>query len=116
VLQFDDGLCVGNFKDYVSFSKFLTLKILKFILYFLRHEEPPIYNFVTSEKNPITWGQYTEYGRMYGEKMPPMKTLWYPSFKLTSSKIVFEVLKVLYHLLPALLIDTALFVTGKKPK
>jgi alcohol-forming fatty acyl-CoA reductase len=81
-----------------------------------RYEEPQIYNFVTSEKNSITWEQYTEYGRIYGETMPPMKSLWYPSFQTTSSKVVVEVLKVLYHLLPALLIDTALLITGKNPK
>jgi alcohol-forming fatty acyl-CoA reductase len=80
------------------------------------YNEPPIYNFVTSNKNPITWQQYTDYASVHGERVPLMKSAWYYAFTMSSSKTLVTFLTFFYHFLPAALIDLGLFICGKKPK
>lgn len=78
--------------------------------------EPPVYNYVASPQNPITWKDYCEYGIEHGRKMPMMKSIWYYRFTMTSSRFLVNILTFLYHTLPALLIDTGLVVMQRKPK
>ncbi|CAO1426263.1 unnamed protein product [Diamesa hyperborea] len=80
------------------------------------YEEPPIYNYVTSSKNRITWETYTKYGIEHGLKVPLLKNAWYYSFKMSSSRFLVTILTFLYHTIPAAIVDFGLFVTGKKPK
>jgi len=80
------------------------------------YEDPPIYNYVTSPKNPITWERYTELSSLHGSKRPLMKNAWYHTYHLTSSKFMVTILTFLYHFLPAAIVDVGLFLCGKKPK
>lgn len=80
------------------------------------YEEPPVYNYVTSPKNPISWQNYTDLASKHGEKVPLMKTAWYYSFTMSSSKALVTLLTFFYHFVPAAIIDLGLFVCGKKPK
>lgn len=78
--------------------------------------EPPVYNFVASSQNPITWNDYCKYGVEHGAKMPMMKSIWYWSFHMSQSRFLVSILTFLYHTLPALLIDTGLVIMQRKPK
>lgn len=80
------------------------------------HTEPPVYNYVTSIDNPITWRNYMDYGVLHGQNMPMMKAIWYYRFTITNSRFVATILTFLYHILPALAIDTGLVIMGRKPK
>lgn len=80
------------------------------------YEEPPVYNYVSSQKNPISWKTYCTLATFYGEQVPLMKTAWYYSFTMSSSKTLVTLLTFLYHFLPAAIVDIGLFVCGKKPK
>ncbi|XP_037041771.1 fatty acyl-CoA reductase wat [Bradysia coprophila] len=80
------------------------------------HNEPPVYNYVASVQNPITWKRYCDLGIDHGKQMPMMKTLWYNRFTMTSSVIMLAILSFLYHTIPAFLMDAGLVLTGKKPK
>lgn len=80
------------------------------------YEEPPIYNFVSSQKNPITWEKYTDLAIEHGEKVPLMKSAWYYTLKMSQSRALVTILTFFYHFLPAVIIDMGLFVCGKKPK
>lgn len=80
------------------------------------HEEPPVYNYVSSQKNPINWKTYTDLATVYGEQVPLMKTAWYYSLTMSNSKVLVTILTLLYHFIPAVIIDLGLFVCGKKPK
>jgi len=82
-----------------------------------RHlNEPPVYNFVASSQNPITWNDYCKYGVEHGARMPMMKSIWYWSFHMSPSRFLVSILTFLYHILPALLIDTGLVIMQRKPK
>lgn len=39
-------------------------------------EEIPIYNYVSSVENPLTWGQFTEYNTNYGFEYPFSSAIW----------------------------------------
>lgn len=80
------------------------------------YEEPPMYNYVSSPKNPINWQTYTDLASHYGEKVPLARTAWYYSFKMSNSKFLVTILTFLYHIVPAAIVDCGLFVCGKKPK
>lgn len=78
--------------------------------------EPPVYNYVASPQNPITWNDYCKYGIEHGARMPMMKSIWYYTFSMTPSRFLVSILTFLYHILPALLIDTGLVIMQRKPK
>lgn len=80
------------------------------------YDEAPIYNFVTSTKNPISWQKYCDLGVLHGVKNPLPKTIWYHTFTMSSSFYLVMLLKFFYHILPALAMDGALLLIGKKPK
>lgn len=80
------------------------------------YEEPPIYNYVTSTKNPISWRMYTDISIEYGKFVPLMKTAWFYSFTMSRSKAWVTILTFFYHVVPAAIVDFGLFVCGKKPK
>lgn len=78
--------------------------------------EPPVYNYVASPQNPITWNDYCKLGVEHGAKMPMMKSIWYYSFTMSPSRFLVTILTFLYHIMPALLIDTGLVIMQRKPK
>lgn len=80
------------------------------------YEEPPVYNYVSSTKNPISWQRYTDLAQVYGVEVPMMKTAWFYTFTMSNSKAYVTLLTFLYHFAPAALVDFGLFVCGKKPK
>lgn len=81
-----------------------------------RYEEPPIYNYVTSETNSLSWGEYSVLGLKHGSKAPMPNSIWYYTVTVTSSKLLATILTFFYHILPAFFMDAGLFVVGKKPK
>lgn len=81
-----------------------------------KYNEPPVYNYVASTQNPITWKRYCDLGIEHGSQMPMTKTLWYNRFTMTSSKFMLTILSFLYHTVPAFLMDAGLMMLGKRPK
>ncbi|KAJ6644398.1 Fatty acyl-CoA reductase wat [Pseudolycoriella hygida] len=81
-----------------------------------KYDEPPVYNYVASTQNPVTWRQYMEYGNENGRKIPLLKTLWYNTFTTTPSKFLFGILAFFYHTIPGFFMDCGLLASGRKPK
>lgn len=80
------------------------------------YEEPPIYNYVASKKNSISWQQYCDLSRVHGIEAPMLKMAWYFSLKMSASKFMVTLYTFLYHLVPATIVDFILLISGKKPK
>lgn len=80
------------------------------------YEEPPVYNYVTSESNPINWVQYTDLACYYGSEYPPSNGIWYYTLTMSSNKFLVTILSFLYHTIPGALMDLSLMICGKKPK
>ncbi|XP_015586786.1 fatty acyl-CoA reductase wat [Cephus cinctus] len=78
-------------------------------------DEPPIYNCVSSCTKPITWGQFMKLNEIHGIAVPSCMVMWYYCFTLNKQQWVHNIYIVLLHYLPALIIDTLAFLTGRKP-
>ncbi|XP_035787730.1 fatty acyl-CoA reductase wat-like isoform X1 [Anopheles albimanus] len=75
-----------------------------------------IYNCVTGTDNPISYQKIYEYSIEVGKSCPPKKSLWIVCHNTTKSKYMYEFYKLLYHLLPAFLIDTYLRAIRRTPR
>ncbi|XP_026668326.1 fatty acyl-CoA reductase wat-like [Ceratina calcarata] len=75
----------------------------------------PIYNYVSVD-NPITYDQLKDLSERYGLEFPSGKAIWYYSFRNNKYKIVHLFYVYFLHLLPALLMDTAMVCMGKQPR
>jgi fatty acyl-CoA reductase len=74
----------------------------------------PIFNYVSSTPNPITWGEFmklTEVGLNY----PPSKCIWYYCFSLNKHRLIHNIYVAFLHLLPAIFMDTGSMIIGKQP-
>ncbi|XP_024936806.1 fatty acyl-CoA reductase wat isoform X2 [Cephus cinctus] len=77
---------------------------------------PPIYNYYSSSSENVTWGQYINLAMKYGKTMPSLRSMWCYSVTVAKNYYVYYILSVLLHVLPALIIDIGLFLTGHKTR
>lgn len=73
-----------------------------------------ILNYVSSIQNPVTWSQYMKYNEV-GKEFPAMQVMWYYCLELHKHRIIHNLCVVFLHLIPALIVDTAARLAGKKP-
>ncbi|XP_066598641.1 fatty acyl-CoA reductase wat-like [Prorops nasuta] len=78
-------------------------------------QEIPIYNSVSCNQKPITWGQFMKFNEVYGWEVPSESVLWYYMFMLNKNRYVHMICVILLHFLPAAIVDTLAFLTGRKP-
>ncbi|CAH2241915.1 jg12047 [Pararge aegeria aegeria] len=78
--------------------------------------EPPIFNFVSSVENRITWGDFTALNMARIDKHPFSNAVWYFSLQLNKSALMNRICILFLHLLPAALVDGLAMCIGKKPK
>ncbi|XP_021941668.1 fatty acyl-CoA reductase wat-like, partial [Zootermopsis nevadensis] len=77
-------------------------------------DDIPILNYVSSIQNPLTWAQYMKFNEC-GKEFPSMRVQWYYCFQLNKYKIMHNLYAIFLHFLPALIVDTAARLVGKKP-
>ncbi|XP_055680430.1 putative fatty acyl-CoA reductase CG5065 [Lutzomyia longipalpis] len=75
----------------------------------------PIYNCSTSDVRPTTFDEVVALGKDLAPQWPFDKTLWYPGGNVTNWKMYNYIKVILLHVLPAIIIDTAFKISGKKP-
>lgn len=78
-------------------------------------EKMPIYNYVSICQNPIIWRRFMKLNEMYGMQVPSTHVLWYYMFFLNKHKFVDDICNIFMHIIPAIIADIVLFLTGKKP-
>ncbi|XP_052752502.1 putative fatty acyl-CoA reductase CG5065 [Galleria mellonella] len=74
----------------------------------------PVYNLNNGHQNPMTWGRVLQIGKVYGRKYPLEWPLWYPNGDITTNRILHEIYRLLFHLLPAYFIDLLMLILGQK--
>ncbi|XP_030757393.1 fatty acyl-CoA reductase wat-like [Sitophilus oryzae] len=85
---------------------------------FESHEEKlkiSVYNGSNNDVNNLTLTEMLEMGKKLTWEYPLNDVLWYPSGKPTSCFWNYYFRVMLYHILPALLVDTLLWIIGHKP-
>lgn len=81
-----------------------------------RYDHIPVYNYTTSDENPITWDTYCRLGIDHGSKIPTLKAIWYYTITLAGSYPLAVIMQFFYHLIPGFFMDLGLMFSGKKPK
>jgi fatty acyl-CoA reductase len=77
---------------------------------------PKVYNFATHPANKTNYKIYMEHCMNRGNSFPTNKSIWYHTLKLEPSSFKYEFYKILYHVIPALFLDSFRLAVGKKPK
>lgn len=75
----------------------------------------PIYNYVSSCQNPITWRRFMKLNEYYGKQVPSTSILWYYMLFLNKYLFVHNVCVIFLHMIPAAIVDTLAFLSGRKP-
>ncbi|XP_073965240.1 fatty acyl-CoA reductase wat-like [Choristoneura fumiferana] len=78
--------------------------------------EPPIYNYVSSVENRITWGEFMHHNLSAIENNPFSNAVWYVSLTLHRSAFMNQLYIIFLHLLPGALVDGLAVCLGRKPK
>ncbi|EDS35447.1 fatty acyl-CoA reductase 1 [Culex quinquefasciatus] len=70
----------------------------------------------TAADNPVTWGMVRTEQMKWKGKIPFLKSLWIPTYNTTRYYVLSEILKIFYHLIPAVLFDLGLRFNSQKPQ
>ncbi|KAL0118732.1 hypothetical protein PUN28_009421 [Cardiocondyla obscurior] len=76
-------------------------------------EKIPVYNYVSSCQKPITWETFRNHVRIHGSKIPGVKNGRLQCMFWSSRLWVHKTLMCLFHLLPAVMVDGAVILTGR---
>ncbi|XP_017770686.1 PREDICTED: uncharacterized protein LOC108558317 [Nicrophorus vespilloides] len=75
----------------------------------------PIYNFVSSAQNAITWNNFINYAYEACHKVPSPLVVWHYVLFLTSNVYLYELAHLLLHTVPGHIVDFIARCIGKKP-
>lgn len=82
----------------------------------LHHRSRRIYHITNSSELEITWKEVIDLGKKIAQTtMPYNWVVWYPRGAMTSSRLVHNVKIILFHYIPAIILDTIIVLTGNKP-
>lgn len=74
----------------------------------------PIYNYISSTDNPLTWDLFMQHTSYYGDRMPVNQAVWIYCLSLVPGRWAYLFLTGLLHFLPALLVDIVCIAIGNK--
>ncbi|XP_030573576.1 fatty acyl-CoA reductase wat-like [Drosophila novamexicana] len=77
---------------------------------------PPIYNYVPSDLNLLTWGDFKRKAESLGHMYPLTKMIWLPFLHTTTTPWLFRLAAFFYHILPGYCIDVVLRLRGRRPR
>jgi hypothetical protein len=77
--------------------------------------QPAVYNAVASKFMTITWDDIMKKGLKALEVVPLNNILWKPSGSYTKYQAWYRVNVILLHLIPGLLLDGLIKLSGNKP-
>ncbi|XP_072758532.1 fatty acyl-CoA reductase wat [Anoplolepis gracilipes] len=78
-------------------------------------ERVPIYNYVSICQNPITWDRFLNLNKVYGMQVVSTHAVWYYMLVLNRYKFMHDICVIFLHMIPAIIIDSLLFLLGQTP-
>ncbi|XP_044260395.1 fatty acyl-CoA reductase wat-like [Tribolium madens] len=81
-----------------------------------KNDSIPIYNYVSSVENSVTWCEYNTLNKIHGTKYPLQKALWTIKITAISDPRLYLLMRILLHLIPAFLLDFGAIILGQKPR
>ncbi|KAK9507276.1 hypothetical protein O3M35_007173 [Rhynocoris fuscipes] len=80
-----------------------------------RRGSVPVYNCTSGSLNPILWRELGQLTLKHSLTTPSKYLQFYPGFKFTTNRLLHKMKDLLYHVLPAFLVDVLLQLKGSKP-
>lgn len=74
-----------------------------------------VYNLTSSSEFKISWAEIIERGRKITQRVPLNGIVWYPGGSMKKSRLLHNICVLLFHMIPAYLIDALIFLAGHKP-
>ncbi|VEN63880.1 unnamed protein product [Callosobruchus maculatus] len=78
-------------------------------------KEIPVYNFVCTPEQPITWDEFQYLSTKHATQIPTDKIVWRHMLLMVKNRLLYSVLVLLLHTIPAYLADFVIICLGKKP-
>ncbi|XP_054282498.1 fatty acyl-CoA reductase wat-like [Macrosteles quadrilineatus] len=75
----------------------------------------PIYNYVSSSQNPISWKTFHVLAHKYGPNWPTVHAIWYYFFMSFENPYAFMIANFLFHTCFGYIMDGLAIITGRKP-
>ncbi|EFN79578.1 Fatty acyl-CoA reductase 1 [Harpegnathos saltator] len=75
----------------------------------------PIYNYVSSTQNPVTWKTFMYLIEKHGLNIPPLNAIWYYMLLLIRYRFVYEICTIFLHTIPGAIFDILAVLTGRRP-
>jgi hypothetical protein len=82
---------------------------------FSETSQPAVYNATVNGIKSITFAETNEMGLKVAEKFPINNIIWKPSVTITKYRAWYYVHVIFLHLIPGLLIDGLIKLSGNKP-
>ncbi|KAJ9586188.1 hypothetical protein L9F63_020162, partial [Diploptera punctata] len=79
-----------------------------------KSENIPVYNVTSGDVKRVTWHEVLDLGRKSVYKTPFEYTIWYPDGDIRTNWLIHYICVILFHYLPAYLIDFLLFLARQK--
>ncbi|XP_031330448.1 fatty acyl-CoA reductase wat-like [Photinus pyralis] len=79
------------------------------------NSEVSVFNYVCSTQTTITWRVWMEYSKHYLKQVPSPLQLWHHFFILNSNYFMHVLCVILFHYIPAYVVDFLALCIGKQP-
>ncbi|KAL1139603.1 hypothetical protein AAG570_006585 [Ranatra chinensis] len=82
----------------------------------VKYVESNIFNLTTSADMKVTWQDVVDTGKDISlNEIPLNNVVWYPGGSMKRSKLLHQICVIFLHLIPALILDGIIYLSGNKP-
>ncbi|XP_050527407.1 putative fatty acyl-CoA reductase CG5065 [Daktulosphaira vitifoliae] len=74
-----------------------------------------VYNCTSGALNPLRWEELGGLTQYHSLTVPSKYIQWYPGFSFRTNRMVHRLIEILFHFVPAFILDIVLRLTGSKP-
>lgn len=74
-----------------------------------------VYNCTSGALNPLRWEELGNLTQYHSLTAPSKYLQWYPGFSFRTNRMVHRLCEILFHFVPAFVLDIVLRLTGSKP-
>nr|QLI62000.1 fatty acyl-CoA reductase 10 [Streltzoviella insularis] len=106
-----------SYADYLPVDVFIN-GIMVVVWNYLSYgdKKSTIFNFTSSAEVKVTWSELIDTGReIILNRVPLNGVVWYPGGSMKHSRLAHNICAVLFHWIPAILIDTLLIILRYEP-
>ncbi|XP_076657827.1 putative fatty acyl-CoA reductase CG5065 [Halictus rubicundus] len=115
VIRVDPEVCCDFLPVDVAIRAMLIATWKRGLVTLSEDPEVHVYNCSSYNIRRVSIRELIAIGQKSNEKIPVDGIIWYPRTALTKSHFLYYVLTLLVHLLPSLIIDSVLKITGRRP-